>query len=106
MAEVDFLAFFVIFVHREIDDPAEFERVFFDDVHVLRDFGARLPGHFRGFERFVADEETESPSSQPVNWRKFELALRHDETRDGAFASARFERDVAEARRAVLWPNR
>ena len=41
VAEVDLLGLLVIVIHREIDDPAEAEGVFFDQVEGFGDAGAR-----------------------------------------------------------------
>ena len=102
MAEIDLLAFFVIFIHRDIDDPAEFEGVFFADVHVLRDFGAGGARHFRGFQFFIADEENGIAVFTAGKGAQFNLRFGADETCDGAFASACFEGDIPQPRRAEL----
>ncbi len=44
VAEIDLLGVFVIFEHREIDDPAEFERALFDQLKFFTDPGTRRTG--------------------------------------------------------------
>ena len=55
--EVDLLFFLVPFVHREIDDPAEFEAVLGDQAELLADLGARGAGELDEILRLAGDEE-------------------------------------------------
>ena len=48
MAEIDFLRVLVIFIHRKIDDPAEFKTVLVDQAQLGADAGARRTGEFGG----------------------------------------------------------
>jgi hypothetical protein len=55
--KVDFLFVLVPFIHREIDDPAEFEDVFFREAEFVADAKPRRAGEFGGFFFLVAGEE-------------------------------------------------
>jgi len=41
--EVDLFFFLVVFVHRKVDDPGEFEPILVDQVQLLPQFSARKP---------------------------------------------------------------
>ena len=55
--EVDLLLVLVPFVHREIDDPAEFEHVGLADAEFIADADARRAREFGGLRLLVAGEE-------------------------------------------------
>ena len=55
--EVDLLVFLVVFVHREVDDPGEFEPILVDQVQLLAEFGAGKAGKFPEFLGIAGDKE-------------------------------------------------
>ena len=58
MAEVDLFLVLVIFVHREIDDPGQFEPFLVDELQILADLCARRAGEFGEFFRVAGDEKS------------------------------------------------
>jgi hypothetical protein len=59
VAEIDLLVVLVIFEHREIDDPAEFEALVVDQAQLLGDARAREAGELGGL-RFLAGREEQA----------------------------------------------
>jgi hypothetical protein len=57
VGEVDLLLLLAPLVHREVDDPAQFEAVLLDQVEVLADFGARGARELHELLRLAGDEE-------------------------------------------------
>ena len=57
MREIDLLLFLVPLVHREIDDPAEFEPVLVDQVQFFAELGAGKAGEFPELVGIAGDEE-------------------------------------------------
>ena len=57
MAEIDLLGVLVIFEHREIDDPAEFEAALVDQPELLGDAGAREAGELGRLRLLAGGEE-------------------------------------------------
>ncbi len=57
MAEVDLLGVLVIFEHREIDDPAEFEPLGIDQTKLFADPRAGKTRKFRGLTLLTGSEE-------------------------------------------------
>ena len=57
MGEVDLLLLLAPFEHGEVDDPAEAEDLFGDQVQLLPDAGARQPGELVEDRRIARDEE-------------------------------------------------
>ena len=55
--EVDLLVFLVVLVHREVDDPGEFEPILVDQVQLLAEFGSREACKFPEFVGIAGDEE-------------------------------------------------
>ena len=56
--EIDLLFFLVPLVHREIDDPAEFETVFGDQSKLFANLGARRAGKLDKGAGLAGDKET------------------------------------------------
>ena len=57
MAEIDLACLLVALVHREVDDPAEAERVLLDEIQIFSELDASPPGQTLGRRPRVADEE-------------------------------------------------
>ena len=55
--EVELLLLLVPLEHRKIDDPAELEPAFVDELELLPDFRAREAGEFGEFFRIAGDEK-------------------------------------------------
>ena len=55
--KVDLLFVLVPLIHREIDDPTEFENVFFGEAEFIADLEPRRPGELGGFVFLIASEE-------------------------------------------------
>src|SRR6266478_415575 len=63
--EVDLLLFLVVFVHRKIDDPGEFEPIPFDQVQLVAEFGAGKAGKLPELVGIAGDEERGIAILQP-----------------------------------------
>ena len=69
--EVDLLVFLVPFIHRKVDDPAQFEAVLGRRAKLFANLGARRSGEFDELRGSPATKNTASPSFKPSCWRKF-----------------------------------
>src|SRR6201995_5801256 len=57
MREVDLLVLFVIFVHREVDDPGKLEAFLVDQVQLLAEPGTRKAGELPEFLGIAGHKE-------------------------------------------------
>ena len=57
MAEVDLLLLLVVLIHREVDDPAEAESAFLDEIELLGCAGAREARELRRLGFLAGREE-------------------------------------------------
>ncbi len=55
--EVDLLLFLVVFVHRKVDDPGEFEPILVDQVQLLAEPGACEAGKLPELVGIAGNEE-------------------------------------------------
>ena len=65
MREVDLLLLVIVFVHREVDDPGEFEPILVNQVQLFGEFGAREAGKLPKLVGIAGDEERGIAFLQP-----------------------------------------
>src|SRR5450759_2166705 len=99
MGEVDFLLFLVPFVHREIDNPAEFEAVLGDEAELFANLDACTACEFDEILRLAGDEEAGVAHGKLHLIGDLLGALRPDVLRQGTGATllALAPEDVTEA---------
>src|SRR3954469_10435449 len=100
--EVDLLVFLVVLVHREVDDPGEFEALLVDQVQLLAELGAGKTCKFPELLRITGDEEGGIALLQAELRADSSGTLRADIVGQGTGALAALApHDVAEARLAL-----
>src|SRR5208282_791054 len=63
--EIDLLLLLAPLVHREIDDPAQFEAILLDQPKFFADLGARWTGELDEARRLAGDKEHGIAGAQP-----------------------------------------